>query len=118
MRVAEIVQAIDELTLGERLPAAQLERPRENAREDGLVLAVKPCVDEVGEADVRVGGEETDENAWNRERERGEAHPTLAPQSGDANSQQSCGRVGASRRVGVLAWHVSLGRIGRAGWRM
>ena len=33
LRVAEVVQPIDELTLGERLAAPQLERPGEDARQ-------------------------------------------------------------------------------------
>ena len=33
LRVAEVVQPIDELALGQRLAAAELERPREDARQ-------------------------------------------------------------------------------------
>ena len=43
--VAEIVQPIDELTLGERLTAPQFERAGEDARQHALALAVQPLID-------------------------------------------------------------------------
>ena len=56
LRVAEIVQPIDQLPLGQRLAAAQLERPREDARQHAVALAVQPRVDQAREADVVVAG--------------------------------------------------------------
>ena len=47
--VAEVVQPIDELLLGERLAAAQLERPREDARQHAIALAVQARVDQPAE---------------------------------------------------------------------
>ena len=46
LRVAEIVQPIDQLPVGERLPAPQLERAGEDARQHRLTFAVQPGVDE------------------------------------------------------------------------
>ena len=53
-RVAEIVQPIDQLAVGERLAAAELERTREHAWQHAIAFAVQPRVDEMGEADVVV----------------------------------------------------------------
>ena len=49
LRVAEVVQPIDELPLGQRLAAPQLERPREDARQDAVALAVQARVDQARE---------------------------------------------------------------------
>ena len=46
MRVAEFVEPIDQLLLGHRLATAQLERTRQNPREDRRPLAVKTRVDQ------------------------------------------------------------------------
>ena len=88
LRVAEVVQPIDELAVGQRLAAPQLERPGE-ARAEARVSRspCEPRVDQPREADVVVGGGEAQEDRRNRERQRGEAHPALAPDRRDANSQ-------------------------------
>ncbi len=54
LRVADVVQAIDELPFRERLAAPQFQGPCEHARQDAVALAVEPAVDEVREADVVV----------------------------------------------------------------
>ena len=46
LRVAEVVQPVDQLAVGQRLPAPQLERTRKDARKHGVALAVQPRVDE------------------------------------------------------------------------
>ena len=42
LRVAEIVQPVDQLPIGQGLPAVQLERPREDAGERARLFAVQP----------------------------------------------------------------------------
>ncbi len=46
LRVAEVVEPGDQLLLGERLAAPELDRPGVDARQRALALAVQPCVDE------------------------------------------------------------------------
>ena len=55
LRVAEVVQADDQLLLAERLPLAQHDRPRVHARQRALALAVQAGIDEPRERDVVVG---------------------------------------------------------------
>ena len=66
LRVAEVVQPIDQLPLGQRLAAAQLERPREDARKHRVALAVQARVDQPREADVVVGGGEAQDDRRER----------------------------------------------------
>ena len=54
LRVAEIVQADDQIGLGERLAAAQLEGTRVDARQRSHPFPLQPCVDEGGERHVGV----------------------------------------------------------------
>ena len=91
VRIAEVVEPVDELPLGERLAAAQLERTRENAREHRFALAVQPRVDQVCEADVVIGRDEAEHDGRYRRGERGETHPPLPPQRSDTNAQ-NCSR--------------------------
>ena len=54
LRVAEIVQPIDHLLLGDPLAAIERERPREDARIRPLELALHARVDQLRERDVVV----------------------------------------------------------------
>src|ERR1700737_4729564 len=45
LSVPEVVQAIDELAVRERLAASDLERTREHARKDAVPFAVQPRID-------------------------------------------------------------------------
>ena len=65
-----------------RLAAAQLERPREHAREHASALAVQARVDQAREADVVIGGGDAEQDGGHGERDRGsDPHPALAPES-------------------------------------
>ncbi len=90
--VAKIIQAIDQLPIGQRLPASQFERPCQDARQGGLAFAVKPLVDQPREADVIVGGEKTANHQRNRQGKRRHPHPALSPDADDANLQPCYGR--------------------------
>src|SRR4051794_6488795 len=54
MRIAEIVEAVDQLALGERLAPAQLERTREDPWKHRLAFAVQPRINEMREADIGI----------------------------------------------------------------
>ena len=90
VRVAELVEPIDQLLLGHRLAAAQLERPRQDAREHGRALAVQARVDQPREADVVVAGDDAEEEGGDGERDRSDANPALPPEPNDSDSV-SCG---------------------------
>ena len=64
VRVAEVVQAIHQLSGGDGLAALELERPRENARIRPLQASLDTSVDHPGEHHVVV----PDDNGKNRER--------------------------------------------------
>ena len=66
MRIAEVVQPIDQLPFGERLSAAQLERPRQDARKHRLAFAVQARVDQVREPHVVVRRDEAEDDRRNR----------------------------------------------------
>src|SRR4029450_10293856 len=103
LRVAEIVQPVDQLAIGERLSAPQLQRPREDARAHRLALSVEAGVDELGEARVVVTGDEEGEDERNRERQRRQPDPPFAPPPRDANPQPET--LGHSSTVSdVLTW--------------
>ena len=56
LRVSELVQPVDELPVVHRLPAPDLQRTGQHAREHAVALAVQPLIDEPGEADVVIRG--------------------------------------------------------------
>ena len=55
LRVAEVVQPIDQLPVGQRLSRSELERPGEDAGKRPRPLAVQPGVDDARQGDVVVG---------------------------------------------------------------
>ena len=55
--VADVVQPRDELALADALAGVQRQRPREDARDDAIALAVQPRFDDAGELDVVVAEE-------------------------------------------------------------
>ena len=81
LRVAEIVQPVDDLGGAERLALAQLERPREDTRQHAFALAVQARVDLPREGHVVVAEDRRQHNRWQRERDDDVLHPapTLAP---------------------------------------
>ena len=85
--VAEVVQAVDELPVSQRLTAAQLERPREHAGKGGGALAVQACVDQVREPDVVVRGEAAEDDRRDGKRECHQTHPALAPGGDDPDGE-------------------------------
>jgi hypothetical protein len=85
VRVAEIVQPVDQLAFGERLAAAELERAREDAWKHRFAFAMQPRVDEMREPNVGIRRREAEEDGGNCERKRREAHPFLAPDGGHPN---------------------------------
>ena len=86
-RVSEVVEAIDQLTFGHRLAAAELERTGEDAGEYTIPLAVQAGVDQPREADVVVDAGERGDQGGNGERNRQNAHPLAAPDLRDPNRQ-------------------------------
>src|SRR5262249_56651751 len=88
-----VVEAVDQLSVAERLTAPQLERPREHTREDGLAFAVEPLVDEPREADVVIAGEKEGDNERHRQYRGRPAHPSLAPDSSDTDRYECRARV-------------------------
>ena len=54
MRIAEVVQSVDDLGRRQRLAAPQLERPGEDTRVGPLRFAVQARVDHPGEADIEI----------------------------------------------------------------
>ena len=85
--VSKIIESIDQLSIGQRLAAAQLERPREHARKHRVALAVQPRVDQAREADVVVAGDEPQNDERNRSGERGVPHPALPPENPDEKNE-------------------------------
>src|SRR5207249_475068 len=63
--VPEVIELVDELTVGERLAAAQLERTREDARQHAIAFPVQLPVNQPREADVVVPGREEQRNRRN-----------------------------------------------------
>src|SRR5262249_35041576 len=99
VRVAELVEAIDQLLFGHRLAAPEFERTRQHTGKHGRAFAVQPSVDQPGEADVVITGGNDDENRRNREHCSGDTHPALPPDADDPYSVP-CGprsRVGQPR---------------------
>jgi len=89
MRVAEVVQADEEILVRDRLPEPQLHGAREHARQHAVAFAVQPRVDDARELHVVVpehAEADQGEDAEHRERT---AQPDPAP-----------GRT----RVGLRGW--------------
>ena len=63
LRVAEVIQPVDELVCAHRLAAIQLERPGVDARQHAVALAVQAVVDLPAEDDPPVGEDADDERA-------------------------------------------------------
>jgi hypothetical protein len=93
VRVAELVEPIDQLLLGHRLTAAQLERPRQDAREHRRPLAVEPVVDHFREPHVVIRGDGQQQDGGDGENRRGDPHPAFSPDRGDTNREAGPGRV-------------------------
>ncbi len=86
MGVAELVEPIDQLLLGHRLAAAQLERPRQHAREHRRSLAVQARVDQPREAHVVVAGDDAEEEGGDGERDGTDPNPAFPPEPDDADA--------------------------------
>src|SRR5262249_6448771 len=87
LRVAEIGPTVDQLLAGQRLPAPQLQRTRENARQRRLPLSVQPRVDQFREADVVVRREETGDDERDGQDECRHPHPAFLPERDDVSTQ-------------------------------
>jgi hypothetical protein len=79
LRVAEVVEAIDELRLGQRLAAAQLQRPGEHLRKYRRALAVQPRIEQPRKADVVIADGETEQHDRDSQREGGQPDPAKLP---------------------------------------
>ncbi len=86
VRVPEIVQPVDQPLVGERLAAAQLERTREDLRQRRVALTMKARVDQTAECDGIVGRDEAQDDGRHRRDGRSDAHPALAPDRRDADT--------------------------------
>ena len=96
LRVAEIVQPVDELPVGQRLAGVQLERPGEDAREGARPFAVQPGVDDPRQRDVVVGQHPDDDGRAGRP---GPPRRTTAiAVAGAAAAGRSGSRLARSRR--------------------
>ena len=114
LRVAEIVQPVDELRLPERLPAPEIHRPREDARQHPVALAVQPRLDLPRELDVVVpeGARHRD----GRDRERGQQvpHPPPPVERPSRGARRGAGRLhgglghGGWKTLGVLGLRCSI----------
>src|SRR5207245_639611 len=98
LRVAEIVEPIDELTIGQRLTASDFERTCEYARKHRVALAVEPRVEDVGEAHIVVAQRAAEHDHRDGDRGRDVADPAPLPNRRDANNQ-ACRRWRRRRRV-------------------
>ena len=87
--VPEIVQPIDQLRFGERLPATKLERPSEHAGEHALAFAVKSVVDGAREDHVVVTKDEAQQYGRHGDDACRDADPPDAPDRGDPQSESN-----------------------------
>ena len=99
-RVAEVVEPIDQLPLAERLPAAQFHRPRVDARQHPLALAVQPRVDQAREPDVVVA-EERRERRWPGARGRRRGSIQRGAPAAGASARCSRGTLRTTVRYGI-----------------
>jgi hypothetical protein len=86
VRISKIVEAVDQLLVGERLAAPQFERARRFAAARGRA-PVKPRVDEPPEGHPVVRGRETQCDDRKRQRQGAQAHPAFPPELADTNRQ-------------------------------
>ena len=86
-RVAEVVQSIDELAIGEPLSAPEFERPRKDAWKHEQPGALQALVDQPREGDIVVTGREAQRDDGDDRHQQGDAHPFLAPPGGGSRSQ-------------------------------
>src|SRR5262249_12995395 len=87
LRVAEIVESIDELPIAQRLTAPELQRPCVDARQHGLTFTVQALVDQSREPDVVVAGDKKSNNERDGEGSRSPPHPSTTPDGCDADLQ-------------------------------
>ena len=71
LRVAEIVEPIEQLLLRHVVAAPNLERPREDARQHAIALAVQARVDHPRERHVVVAGERAGDDEQHRDGDEG-----------------------------------------------
>ena len=106
VRVPEIVQAVDELAIGERLPAVQLEGTREHARQHAIALAREARLDLPREGGVVVR-ERRDEHPRDRRQQDPRIDQPLAPAHRDppeALQRLARGHCGHGRRREAIRW--------------
>ena len=107
VRVAEVVEAVDELVRRQRLAAVQLERTGEDARVDPLHLAVNARVDHPGEQDVVVAHDRRQDDERAGEADKREELPATLAASADgpflrgSGLGRRCAREGSSSRLGT-----------------
>ena len=89
IRITELVEAIDELARGDRLPATDLERAREHPRVDSLHLTVDSGLDHPREHDVVIADDAHQDHAGAGERDECIQLPSFAEQlDGAAQAQR------------------------------
>src|SRR5262249_37960921 len=87
--VSEIVQAIDELPIGECLPQVQLERASEDARKHPFVLTMKARIDETRKDNVVIARDCEKGGGWNGREAGQNRKPTPTPDHRNSDSHGS-----------------------------